>query len=666
MALASFICALHLVASTGKLLVSRPRIPQRVKYYPPLDLFNCDGANFSSSWRDFRLAVAENARAGFPQDRELLATARQIYLERQEEAMARSMMQVRVLLKQNEVADLRDFCLFGFATALFIIFRHDLDVNHLLSIQSLMGWAEWPLDFSEASGWPVLWRIVPLHLERAQQYGSTSWSADFRQWGREEDLLPNPSLTQVEAFLLQWLGNIGVPCPRQLDGLTAAGRMDEKEALMAASALRSAASGRARRLQVLVAGHHMGSSMEPFTMLQQAITVGLRLEIEAQFHGQRHPSPNAICVTFGYCNEGSALNKWFRRYESRWVGEFEWMEDQWPDALEELATALREDDFVANVDFVICGGPAWVCAMIRGVKAVPMLLYFAWPLVPMIPVRLRPHFLWQIQALGQTVEPATVFVSANWVLTVQFALQVRLAVPVQRVHGLYVNESYAPVPAPNGFRRIVFSRLGQWTKQAGPALLEVIWGLVKEEQRERVDNFPFELVFLSIRVRGIKPILHASYAEFAQFHAAVFWPWDMMMMLFSELYTMTMPLLVPDRHWVSNIILHSIRHTEVNWWHVRAESVAGGLPSAASEDFPLPSEPWLDENAGVEEACFWYSLTEFEHYPHLTRFGSLPEMLERIRHLDVSTIRAGMQQFNRATLQNSLAFYREAAARLLS
>lgn len=304
--------------------------------------------------------------------------------------------------------------------------------------------------------------------------------------------------------------------------------------------------------------------------------------------------------------------------------------------------------------------------MYRGVHPVPMFLYSAWPLVPMIPEKLRAHYLWQIQALGQTVSPPTVLVVSNWLLVAQFALQVRLNVPMVRVHGLYVNQTYAPVSAPNGFPRIVFSRLGQWTKQAGPAFLELVWAFVKEEQRGDKQNFPFELVFLSIRVRGIKPIFHATYAELAQFHACVFWPWDYMMMFFSELYTMTMPLIVPDQHWMQNIMLHCLRQTEVNWWHMRGENVAGNLPSASATDFPLAHLPWIGGEGGLAEASYWYALTEFELFPHVTHFGSLPDMLEKIRSLDVESIRLGMRRYNQRTLASSMAFYNEAASVLLS
>lgn len=303
--------------------------------------------------------------------------------------------------------------------------------------------------------------------------------------------------------------------------------------------------------------------------------------------------------------------------------------------------------------------------MLRAVKAIPMLLYFAWPLVPYIPASLRSQFLLQIQTLGQATSPPAILVAANWVLAVQFALQVRLAVPVQRVHGLYTNQTHSPVPGPGGRHRIMFSRLGVWSGQAGPALLELLWSFFGEEQQK--GNFPFEPVFLSVRVRAVPTIYAATYEEMSQFYACVFWPWDVMMMLFSELYTMLVPLFLPDRHWIVSTMLWSLRYSDQNWWHIRARNVKAHLPSAGLAPFPIPYDPWIgtDQFDGREQAAYWLSLTEFEQYPSLGHFRSVPDLLAQLRQFDPEEAKRGMRAFNEATLRSSLDFYRWAAACLL-
>merc|ERR550537_1663171 len=116
---------------------------------------------------------------------------------------------------------------------------------------------------------------------------------------------------------------------------------------------------------------------------------------------------------------------------------------------------------------------------------------------------------------------------------------------------------------------------------------------------------------------------------------------------------MTMPLLLPEPRWMYSLMQHSLSHTQVNWWHIRAATVNGSLPWASERDFPLPFLPWVSNNASVREVAYWYELTDFVQFPHVTNFASLPEMLQRLRTLDVATTREGMHQFNTATLRES-------------
>ncbi|CAK8997656.1 Ankyrin repeat domain-containing protein 17 (Gene trap ankyrin repeat protein) (Serologically defined breast cancer antigen NY-BR-16) [Durusdinium trenchii] len=637
---------LHLHPATAAVVASsRPRKPAGSTYYPYRQLLDCEGSNFSEEWRGFRLRVAANAEQGFPPDLELLTKAWEVHEKLQEDATARSLLMVKILVRQEEVSRLRDFCLLGFASALFIMYRHELTVQYLEDIRNVLGWPDWPLDFSESSGWPAYWRMVPAHMEQALLRGDLSFSHEDH-WGREEETLPKPTPEEVEAALLHWLG---------VSGKVQLSKPKVFEAEQLAREVKM------KRLQLLVAGHHMGSSMEPYTMLRRALESSMELDLEVQFHGQRHPTATMLCSEFGFCHENEQLSQWMRAWEWKqtWEDDYEWMHNQWPEALEGLATALKSDLFLSSVQLIVCGGPAWFCAMMRAVKAVPMLLYFAWPLVPLIPVSLRPQFLLQIQSLGQT--SSAVLVVANWILAAQFALQVRLPTPVQRVHGLYTKQQHSPVPAPNGHNRILFSRLGIWTGQAGPALLELLWSFFREEQRK--SDFPFEPVFLSIRVRQVRPIYELTYKEMSQFYACVFWPWDVMMMLFNELYTMLVPLLVPDRHWVVNTMLWSLKKSTQNWWHVRAKNVRASLPTTLSTEFPLP-EPWIDDHPylGLEQAMYWYSLTDFEQFPALGRFRSFVELLQLLRAMEPETMKAGMRAFNEDSLRSSLNFYRWTAA----
>ena len=233
-----------LLALADAVPLSRPRQAAGADYYPYRDLLNCDGANFSKSWRDWRQLVGKNAEQGFPYDEELLRAAYDIYDEYKQDALISSMTHVRVLVRQAEVTKLRNFCLLGYASALFLMFRHEFHAKYLADLANVMGWGEWPLDFSESSDWPTFWRMVPVHMEKLLT--RTNWGFTVEEkWGREEHFLPKPTVEEVERALCTWLGT--------------------SRPVWKAPELKT----KLRHLRLLVAGHHTGSSMEPYTMLRR-------------------------------------------------------------------------------------------------------------------------------------------------------------------------------------------------------------------------------------------------------------------------------------------------------------------------------------------------------------------------------------------------------------
>mmetsp|Transcript_91776 Transcript_91776/g.264686 ORF Transcript_91776/g.264686 Transcript_91776/m.264686 type:complete len:719 (+) Transcript_91776:58-2214(+) len=643
-------------AQSGGVLLFRPR-QGRTRYYPPQELLDCEGSNFSSAWGEFRLAVQANEAQGFPEEPSLYRRAADIVMKWSEDVMPGSVMVPQVLVRQALAERLRGFCLWGYATAMYILYRHDRNPERLEAIEQMMGWVEWPLDFMESSTWPTLWRVVPLHLEEFRGRGDVSWSKSVQHWTDDWPLLPKPTVEDVGWELGSWLRNVGTAVP--IGSWLSARRSSAAVGLRLARAL-----GRSRRLRLLVLGHHLGSSMEPFSMLRAAVKVGVGLRIEARFFGQRHPKPGLVCKEFGFCDENPGMEQWFLRYESRWLGTYEWMPNLWDEALSDLSGIMASSGFVGETDAAICGGPAWLCVMLRSLWSVPMLLYFAWPIAPLIPAGFKTQLLTHVRALAQASSPPVVFVTANWVLAAQFAFQLRVEVPVQRPHGLYMNQTYSPVRAPGGKHRILISRLGVWSGTSGIALVEMMLEFLQARACAGVRD-PFEIVPLGVRLRHADTSVAVTYADFAEYLACIFWPWDVMMLLFNELYTLTMPLLLPSNRWMIQLMSHQLSHSEMNWWHLR-ESVGGMLPDPSGKPFPLPFKPWIAKHDGLRPAAYWYSLTDFAQFPYLTYFESLPDMYDQVRSLDIPRIRAGMATFNRQTFRDSLLFYRCAASHLLA
>ncbi|CAE8650986.1 unnamed protein product, partial [Polarella glacialis] len=316
--LLSSFCSSHGDAEKLPSWVSFPTRPATVpQYYSPTDLFNCDGANFSHTWAVYRRDVAENAAAGFPMDRDLFRRASKIVTEQEPGLDAASLKLPHVLLKQMPVSRLEGFCLFGYtwaelvkcaegAASLFIVYRHTLLPTYLETIERTLGWNEWPLDFMESSGWPNIWTAVMLHLEKARGRGDGSWSGEMQRWGEEAQMLPRPDALEVEDTLMDWLQAVAGRTGSSLESSWRPSlQMRTGYATPSRALAKLAARGGGVWMQVL--GHHMGSSMEPFSMLREALKVGFKLEVEASFVGQRHPSPGLVCKEFGYCGQSPEL-----------------------------------------------------------------------------------------------------------------------------------------------------------------------------------------------------------------------------------------------------------------------------------------------------------------------------------------------------------------------
>merc|ERR1719382_2158953 len=90
------------------------------------------------------------------------------------------------------------------------------------------------------------------------------------------------------------------------------------------------------------------------------------------------------------------------------------------------------------------------------------------------------------------------------------------------------------------------------------------------------------------------------------------------MLLFNELYSIGVPLLVPGRAWMASIIKRMLEYTDFGWWQAREETAAA-LPGAGdgAAQGGLGWWPWLDANSTVGEILALYDLTDFVRWPYV-------------------------------------------------
>jgi len=142
------------------------------------------------------------------------------------------------------------------------------------------------------------------------------------------------------------------------------------------------------------------------------------------------------------------------------------------------------------------------------------------------------------------------FIAYSEFLAMQVEQQVGQRPICIRPHSLYATQ-VARYDPDRESPRVLVSRLAGWARNGAVAFVHLVEAFAERDLRPGTQ---VRLVFLgmnrepSATVAGIAQPF--GYAELRRYRAAVYFPWDMGMLLFSELYSVGVPLLIPDRAWM--------------------------------------------------------------------------------------------------------------------
>lgn len=146
-----------------------------------------------------------------------------------------------------------------------------------------------------------------------------------------------------------------------------------------------------------------------------------------------------------------------------------------------------------------------------------------------------------------------------------------------------------------------------------------------------------------------------TYPELQMYTAALFVPWDWVLVAFSELYRIGLPLIVPEAVWMHGTIAMGTsyrRHSPETWrkywmgrfvalfleaWghcsgeRSRGAGNASGVPFVDSAPGPPPL---------LEQIAWWNAQTEYERFPLVRRFSSFADLARLLEGLEPAA-RAG-------------------------
>eukprot|EP00439_Symbiodinium_sp_Y106_P047371 s275_g6.t1 len=613
---------------------------------------DCEVADGVSPWHELRQLTQEHLNfAGVKVPSSLLLVVRRVLRIWTPLALLRARQELSAPLTGRAPLppETETSCIYGVMTANF---WHCFDISSeasslrverclkritrgpLVNMDTRENWG--PLEFSQSSRWPL--HLLDVRLVQDQ------WTACSEN-GLSVSSCPAVGLPKLR--LLHGLAE-GISVP------TAPSKLVLQQLDLSARDLTPPLHAVKKRFgtkafHMVVIGSHMGSNMEPLSMVE-ACFAQAGVPLASTVLGTTYPFPEIMCESFGHCEQNRHIDAAVRllvqqMYRPTWE----------PQHLLNLLHAGLKDPSFGEPDIFLCAQPMALCSFLRSLISQPMLLYQAFPLVGATPEAFRHLLLVQLREVQVSNPKRSSLIAYSEFLAQQVQRQTGQRPVCLRPHSLYAvgagarTSTYDP---DTRNPRVLLGRMAGWARDGAGAMVHLMEAFAQDMLRPGTS---LRLVFLGLSreasetVAGIaRPF---SYHELRRFRAAVYFPWDMGMLLFSELYAIGVPTFLPDKAWVVSIIKRMLEYTDFGWWQAREEGSSVALPS--DSNFTL-DWPWFGENSTMAHLLSLYGLTDFARWPYVTTFPSLARLMASLRDADFDATSRLMLRWNEASLPLSL------------
>lgn len=579
-----------------------------------------------------------------------------------------------VILGADAVSSLRGFCPLGYVTALYAagIAAGNTTLVREAERCAAFGGAWWGWNLLVESRWGKLLHPWTLH-------------AASRPWKRSRRKLEAPLDEEVDGSSVDGYSPVYLPqLHAYLTSISAAGGAGTTRQCPHGPTGLTRQTGQ-RFLTIGAFGVHAPTLLEPVFAFHEVRPPGTNTQVV--LYGASHP-PIAKLLS-EVCPEVSEKDE-LRCWESPRTSKAFWTWiDERPslaEGVKGLEEVLRSDPFFRITDLLVCGGghSPTLCMILRMASELPMYFTLQAPLAFRMPrgheLRSTLVSIFRSMSAGEADLKGHTLVSTSLLfLQRQIWAQFACLLPVVRNHNLYV-----PIAQAADFADEVIFWQNHVSLKAPCAI--GIFRILKEFE----ETFRWRFVFKNMagmpsyrewrRLYAIpKDKTHMSYAEIGtRFVAAVVFPHDLGMISFDDLYRMGVPVFMPTNDMVSTMAFaHLVSTVNYPWYLLRREHAslrsnhARGAPpwNISGPDADSLAANQRDLYLGrrlqhVEKLELLSRISNFNLFPHVTRFGSLRDLVAQLNSADLSSISAAMRAFSVKTWQATAEYYRQAARRL--
>lgn len=305
----------------------------------------------------------------------------------------------------------------------------------------------------------------------------------------------------------------------------------------------------------------------------------------------------------------------------------------------------RTDDNIAKADILMCSEPPFFCSVLAFIGK-PVFGYWGNPFGAYLREVEQKSFYARFHDVLATNKRNT-FATMSSHLSALIYWHTGVAVPSLQPLGAYTQAVYRPQLADVLVTKIMFARwdvLCVLNEFAEALRISEVAAMVK----------PWKRLHNATRFVSISGLTDRSWENWGRHRAAVVLPYDPQQMVFHELYSMGLPLLVPNVELLSMLTRRgytNIRDFDFSrpGWQVPKQELAYS---------------W-NEDASIWELRWWNSLSEYVRAPHLLTWGSVPEILQILFQTNLDDVSSKMRQETTRRIVASSDFWRAAFARAL-